>query len=441
MSIVMPETSFTKRSFEQIKQQANRYRIYDSGHRDSVNGLYLDVLPSGKKVFRFRRKRLGKDITVTIGHFPDITIENCRKMALKYSTQIAEGHNPIDLKRLEKQKLKLEEEQSITIGELYQAYVEEFKIKIRSGERRQKSLNDADSMWRNHINAKLGKLKSESFTHAEAEKFLKLLVIRTSPAVRNKCLTLLKSVFRDQPENPFSKIKKYAGTKRERILSENEVKSLLSALEEEKSIYRDVVMMLLLTGQRKGCVFSMEWAEIDYQNQLWIIPISKMKAKKPHAVPLTKESLSILERRNLEAKAGEKYVFPAITANNKHIVEKSGKGSFWFRITEKAGLRSETKSDNVTIHDLRRTIASWSVMRGGNLQVTSKLLGHSDISITASTYAHLDVERVRAELDVTTAKLLGSEPQATRLEFLLKEINKLSHEELLVLYQHIDEML
>ncbi|MCL1079694.1 site-specific integrase [Parashewanella spongiae] len=435
------EVGFNKRNLESLVPQKNRYRVSDNGSRDSVKGLLLEVMSSGRKYFRFRRFHLGKYVTVSIGQFPNLSVEQARNRAKEVSFNFADGQNPNELKRQEKQKLQQEEEQSITIGELYQAYVEEFKIKIRSGERRQKSLNDADSMWRNHIKAKLEKLRSESFTHADAEKFLKLLVIRTSPAVRNKCLTLLKSIYRDQPENPFSKIKKYAGTKRERVLSESEVKSLLNALEEEKPIYRDVVMMLLLTGQRKGCVFSMEWAEIDYQNQLWLIPTSKMKAKKPHAVPLTKESLSVLERRSLEAKAGEKYVFPAITASNKHIVEKSGKGSFWFRITEKAGLRSEVKSENVTIHDLRRTIASWSVMRGGNLQVTSKLLGHSDISITASTYAHLDVERVRAELDVTTAKLLGSEPQATRLEFLIKEVNKLSHEELLALHQHIDEMI
>lgn len=46
-------------------------------------------------------------------------------------------------------------------------------------------------------------------------------------------------------------------------------------------------------------------------------------------------------------------------------------------------------------------------MRGGNIQTTSKLLGHSDISITASTYAHLDIEQVRRELGITTAALLG----------------------------------
>ncbi|MCH1924528.1 tyrosine-type recombinase/integrase [Shewanella sp. C32] len=90
-----------------------------------------------------------------------------------------------------------------------------------------------------------------------------------------------------------------------------------------------------------------------------------------------------------------------------HVTERSGERSSWHRITEKAGLRGEGRGESVTIHDLRRTIASWSVMRGGNIQTTSKLLGHSDISIAASTYAHLDIEQVWHELGITTAQLLG----------------------------------
>ena len=236
-------------------------------------------------------------------------------------------------------------------------------------------------------------------------------------------------MFNEQEPNPFAKIKKLAGVKRERVLTKLEVKNLLEALNYEELIYQDVIKLLLLTGQRKSCVFSMEWGEVDHERGVWIIPTNKMKAKRPHAVPLTVEVMEILKRRSEQAERGEKYVFPANRSATGHITEKSGKGSFWWRITERAGLRSEEKEQNVTIHDLRRTIASWSVMRGGNIQMTSKLLGHSDISITASTYAHLDVEQVRAELSITTAQLLGTDVQESKVDRLVKEIEQLSEEE------------
>lgn len=62
-------------------------------------------------------------------------------------------------------------------------------------------------------------------------------------------------------------------------------------------------------------------------------------------------------------------------------------------------------------------------------QTTSKLLGHSDISITASTYAHLDIEQVRRELGITTAHILGAYLPESRLDLLIKEIKSLSLEE------------
>ncbi len=432
---------FTKRAFESLIPAQKRYRITDSNSRESVHGLVLEIMPSGSKYFRFRRFQQGKYITVSIGEFPNITIEQARHKAKEISFNFAEGLNPNQIKQEAKQKRDQEEALTLTIAELFQVYVEEFKIKIKTGERRQKSLDDINSMWRNHVAPKLGKLRSETLSQDDTKKFMMLLVTKASTSVHNKCLTILKAIFRDQPFNPFSKIKKYACAKRERILSEEEVRALLNALKQERQIYSDVVMTLLLTGQRKNCVFSMEWAEVDYQNQVWLIPTSKMKAKKPHAVPLTSEVISILERRSAQAVPGERYVFPAINSHEKHIVEKSGKGSFWHRITQTANLRGEKRGENVTIHDLRRTIASWSVMRGGSIQITSKLLGHSDISITASTYAHLDVESVREELSLTTARLLGAVHNESKVDRLLKDITKLSHEEKVNLHQAVGLML
>lgn len=420
---------FTKRSLEQLKIPLKRYRIHDFGQKSSVKGLILDVLPSGKKIFRFRRKHLSRDVVVSLGNFPTITIENARKLALKHASDLSQGQNPNEVKREKKQQADRERALSMSVQQLFDVFEVEFELKIKSGQRRIKSLKDIGSLWRNHLQERVGHLAIDNISVQEANNLLKLILTKNSVSVRNKSLSLMKSMFADQDNNPFLKIKKLADTKRERILSQLEVKELLDALKYEEAIYRDVVMTLLLTGQRKSCVFSMEWKEIDHQRGIWLIPTTKMKVKKPHAVPLTVEVMDILKRRSSEAKQGEKYVFPASRSHSGHITDKSGKGSFWWRITERAGLRGEAKGESVTIHDLRRTIASWSVMRGGNIQTTSKLLGHSDISITASTYAHLDVEQVRAELGITTAQLLGTGLQESKVDKLVREIEQLSEEE------------
>ena len=136
------EIPFTKRSFEQLKLPQKRYRIHDIAHRDSIKGLFLDVLPSGKTIFRFRRKRLGRDVTITIGHFPTITIENARKLAAKHASELAEGQNPNEVKRQQKLDAELERALSMSVQQLFDVFEVEFELKIKSGERRQKSLQD-----------------------------------------------------------------------------------------------------------------------------------------------------------------------------------------------------------------------------------------------------------------------------------------------------------
>ena len=82
----------------------------------------------------------------------------------------------------------------------------------------------------------------------------------------------------------------------------------------------------------------MEWREIDHQLGIWLIPTSKMKVKKPHAVPITKEVMDILTRRSQETVKGERFVFPSERSQSGHIIEKAGKGRFWHRITERVEL-------------------------------------------------------------------------------------------------------
>ena len=54
----------------------------------------------------------------------------------------------------------------------------------------------------------------------------------------------------------------------------------------------------------------------------------------------------------------------------------------------------------VTFHDLRRTVATEMLARGVDMGVISKLLGHSSTRVTEARYAHLQVDRVRAGLEL-----------------------------------------
>ncbi len=394
--------NFTKRALLAIEPQKNRIRYRDVGGSSSVRGLGLEVLPNGKKTFRFEQKVLGRNIKVTLGTFPELTVEQAREMAKNAAHEVAQGINPNQVKK--------QDRNAQDFDDLFDFYVASLKLDVKAGTRRENAIQKAETLYRLHLKPKIGNRKIDGFVRADAKLLLNKILTDKSYSLHNHSLTLLKSMFNraEYDFNPFAECKKIdeALHRRERILSPDELKRLFEAIDLEEQIYRDCVLMLLLTGQRKACVFSMQWSEINSTNQTWIIPISKIKSKKPHVVPLSTEAMKILSERK-EQRLESDYVFPSTNSRSGHIADKSGSGGFWRRIVKRAGLYDEnTPESNIRIHDLRRTLASYQVQSGGSIQATSKLLGHSSINITSSTYAHLSVDNVRTELERTTAAIL-----------------------------------
>ncbi|MDU0355784.1 tyrosine-type recombinase/integrase [Paraglaciecola aquimarina] len=101
------------------------------------------------------------------------------------------------------------------------------------------------------------------------------------------------------------------------------------------------------------------------------------------------------------------FVFPAKTDNSKlgHISEKTGENSFWRRITRHAGLYSEDRNQNLTIHDLRRSLASWQINNDVDLYTVSKTLGHKSINTTQKIYAHLNSDKIRDGVSTAASAL------------------------------------
>lgn len=378
-----------------------RTRIADQGNAQSVSGLFLYVLPTGHKTFYFRRRLNNKYVEVKIGVFPNVTVDNARRRAKELAVEFDQGINPNNAKR--------EAKEAQTINDLFDNYLALFALDVKAGIRRQSSLGGYERLYRIHIKSALGNKTIDELDKKTAKAFLQKILSKKGYSMHNHCLTLLKSMFnRADIPNPLLGLKKIdeAIHRRERVLSKDELHRLFNAMEEEDQIYQDIVMLLLLTGQRKACVLSMEWKEINHEQKLWVIPVSKIKSKKPHVVPLSEAAMKILTRRSKDAQPNEKHVFPSSTSESGHIAEKTGHSSFWRRITQRAGLYSSNREENVRIHDLRRTLATYQVSNGGSLQATSKLLGHSSIAITNDVYAHLAVDVVRHELEKTTEVIL-----------------------------------
>lgn len=158
---------------------------------------------------------------------------------------------------------------------------------------------------------------------------------------------------------------------------------------------RDVFLMLLHTGQRRGNVLAMRWADVDLDAGLWTLSAADTKQRKAQSTPLTAQAREILARRH-ESAANE-WVFSATRAKRiKGKVDPKSKigpmsearlRDAWGRICTAAEI------ENMRIHDLRHTAGSWLARLGANEAIRQKALGHQT-SAMAARYSHLELDPV-----------------------------------------------
>jgi len=119
--------------------------------------------------------------------------------------------------------------------------------------------------------------------------------------------------------------------------------------------------MLLLSGQRRVEVACMTWGELDLNDaQVWIIPAARMKAKRPHEVPLSTSMVKMLQAMNKERGKGD-YVFS--TTGGKRPISGYSKAKAALnakvaelRAVENGGKPPKGALPDWRIHDLRRTV-------------------------------------------------------------------------------------
>jgi integrase len=226
----------------------------------------------------------------------------------------------------------------------------------------------------------------------------------SSPSSRNYAFTTFKVFFNWATQrqyivsNPLFALKRpHKATSRDRVLSEEEIKTLLGYTLNQTDRYCGIVSLLLVTGQRRGEMAGLRWDEIT-DNWLHFSP-DRTKNARGHAVPLGILSESILRR----PKTHDVYVFGDPDSNQPF--------SGWSRAH--CRLLRETALPHFTLHDLRRTFATIHAKLGTPIHVTERLLNHvsGTVSGVAAVYNRHSYEQEMVEAQTIYENMLaGMQP-------------------------------
>jgi integrase len=190
--------------------------------------------------------------------------------------------------------------------------------------------------------------------------------------------------------------------RRERVLSDDEVRQLWNALPQvlaKSKACQRIVKLCLVTGQRVGEVAGMTRAELDLATREWNLPGARTKNAHPHAVPLSKLAVDIIEEALADA-GGSAFVFPS----------RSGP------LPPDAATRSLARAqarfglEHWVAHDLRRT----AITGMARLGVAPIVLGHvanhrttTKAGVTLGIYSHHDyAAEKRQALDMWAERLV-----------------------------------
>lgn len=373
--------NFTKATLEQAQAPVGEKRFYLHDERES--GLILQVTSTGRKTFQLYKKHMGKPVRVTIGTFPELTVEQARKKAREIKVSLNNGENPND-------KLK-QQRQEMTFSDLFEIYLE------RHAKPRKKTWQEDETYFKRHL-ASFGKKRLSTITKGDIAA-IHSRIGKDRPTHANRVLALVSSIIGRGIEyglyeslNPCRGIKKFAEQARDRFLSGDELTRFFQALEQEpNSTARDFFLVALLTGARRANVLSMRWSDLDLKSQTWRIPETKNGT--PQNVPLVGPVLEILQGRRKTTSSF--FVFPG-RGKTGHLVEPK---KAWARICQAAGIKG------ARIHDLRRTMGSWQAKTGASLPIIGKSLNHKSAS-TTTIYARLDLDPVRSAMETAAAAML-----------------------------------
>ena len=360
-------------------------------------GLMLKVHKSGGRQWLLRLTIDGKRRNMGLGGYPDVGLAQARRLAQDMRAAIREGRDPIaERKAVAAERAAAPPLPTIPTFTDVAETVIELRAPTWTSERHATQWREA---LRIHALPTLGHMQIDAITTADVLNVLAPIwheKAETATRLRQRMATIFGYAVAvgwrtDNPANGDIRAALPRRPRRKRhhpALPYADVPAALAAVEASSS--REVTKLaftfLVLTAARAGEVRGARWSEIDTDAATWTVPAERMKARREHRVPLSKQALNVLERaRALGSVKG--LVFPSNRRNGGQLSNMA------FSMTlRRCGLDAVPHGFRSSFRDwtLEQTATPWAVAEAALAHV----LGDS----VASAYARTDLFERRREL-------------------------------------------
>jgi integrase len=313
--------ALTDTALRALKPNAAKQKISDSG------GLQIWILPSGSKVWRFAYRFYGLQKDIALGKYPAVGLAEARKKRDEAKALLASGIDPSQQRKLDKIAKALSD--AATFDSVAEEYLAK---KVREG-MAASTVKRLRSQLR-LVRTAFGKRPIADITTPEVLAPLQKIDARGTHETATRTKELCGAIFRfgmatgRRKDDPTQALKNaltnHKVKHRAAILDPSAFGALLRAIDDSdvQPTTKAALKLLALVFSRPGELRNAEWQEFDLDKAIWRIPAGRMKMRREHQIPLSRQAMEIL--KELHAITGDgKLLFPGNRSYQRPISENT----------------------------------------------------------------------------------------------------------------------
>ncbi len=372
-------------------------------HADG-GGLYLHVGKAGNAswIFRFqlnkRRREMG------LGALSALSAVEARAKAAELKATVGRGIDPLDVKaaarRDEVQAEASQREENVLNAATFKAATERHLALKESGWRNAKHRQQWENTLATYAYPIIGELPVRDITPQHVLQVLEP-IWSTKPETASRVRMRIEAVLNSAKvlgwrtgENPalwrgnldaaLPPRSKVRTVKHHAALHWREISTFMAQLRQRDGLSARALEFAILTAARSGEVRKATWSEIDFEQELWIVPAKRMKAGREHRVPLSQSVLQLLNE--MPRFQGYDLIFPGTRMQPLSDMSLSA-------VLKRMGMGS------ITVHGFRSTFRDWAAEHTGHgSDIVEMALAHTISSKTEAAYRRGDLITKRKSL-------------------------------------------
>lgn len=375
----------TDTKLKNLKPKEKAYKETDG------RGLFVEVRKTGAKIFRYRYRhpQTKKEQVFTVGEYPAIGLAQARGLRDEAKELLVNGVDPNEHKTQQKELAAArKEEQKIIESRL--KFIDLFKEWHAHNSESWSYAHAKDIYERieRHLLPSLGNKPVDDIKPKDIIHTLKLLEIAGTLETLKRVKQYASRIFRygvgmglcerdptrDLPNDIFKKQEK---GNYPHLTKRADLFQLFNAIENYVGDFSTQIALQIAPHVflRPNELAGLQWSEIDLENELITIPAERMKMKRPHVVPLSKQAIELIKQIEPLSSDGV-YVFPSARTNSRPMSEQS----------LNAGLHRIGFKGKQTAHGFRHTASTLLNEMGFNSDHIEKQLAHEQANKIRGTY-------------------------------------------------------